>query len=104
MEASEKGPPQWVVEMPEVWPNTKVLDLQLEDKQLHVSLAFTGEHLTSLKFRGKRTFDVMEEIVHAYDEKFGDKKCSFRFVFLAHHLEEKDWCKPIEKNPWTCET
>eukprot|EP00435_Cladocopium_sp_Y103_P007785 s306_g2.t1 len=92
-----EGSPCWVVQMPEVWPNQKVLQLEIKDKMMDVALAFTGEHLTSVKFSGKRTFDLMEEIVRAWDLAHDDFKCSFRFVYLAHHIEEKDWNKPIEE-------
>ena len=75
------GAPCWLVRMPEVWPNVKVLQMDIADKQIHVSLAFTGEHLMSLKFRGKKTFDFLEEVVIAWDLKYDHdplcRLCSF---------------------------
>ena len=93
----QEGSPCWVVRMPEVWPSSKVLQLKIQDKLLQVTSAFTGEDVTSLRFRGKRTFDVMEEIVRAWDLKFGFPLCSFSFVHLDNHIGEKDWNKPIEE-------
>ena len=91
----------WLVRMPEVWPNVKVLQMEVADKQVHVSLAFTGEHLTSLKFRGKKTFDFLQDVVIAYDLKYDHDPqcflCGFSFVHLAHKIDEKDWVKPMEE-------
>ena len=88
--SKREGSPCWVVQMPEVWPSSKVLQLTIQDKLLQVTLAFTGEDLTSLKFRSKRTFDMMEEIVRAWDLKSGFPLCSFSFVHLDNHIGEKD--------------
>ena len=95
------GAPCWLVRMPEVWPNVKVLQMDIADKQIHVSLAFTGEHLISLKFRGKKTFDFLEEVVIAWDLKYDHdplcRLCGFSFVHLAYKIDEKDWIKPMEE-------
>lgn len=95
------GAPCWLVRMPEVWPNVKVLQMEVADKQVHVWLAFTGEHLTSLKFRGKKTFDFLQDVVIAYDLKYDHDPqcflCGFSFVHLAHKIDEKDWVKPMEE-------
>ena len=88
--SKREGSPCWVVQMPEVWPSSKVLQLTIQDKLLQVTLAFTGEDLTFLKFRSKRTFDMMEEIVRAWDLKSGFPLCSFSFVHLDNHIGEKD--------------
>ena len=96
-----EGAPCWLVRMPEVWPNMKVLHMDVEDKQVHVSLAFTGERLTSLKFRGKKTFDFLQEVVIAYDLKYDHdplcRLCSSSFVHLSNKISEGDWVKPMEQ-------
>ena len=75
--------------------------MDVEDKQVHVSLAFTGERLTSLNFRGKKTFDFLQEVVIAYDLKYDHdplcRLCSFRFVHLSNKISEVDRAKPMEQ-------